>query len=268
MSLYFSELYEQHFQIRDLFVMIQTFWSRTREYRTRVPRPTDALLYFEDAEGVCYPKNSAPFRVPKGALVYLPRGGEYRWELDSTANPEPVTWLFNFTLTNETGTPITIGQEVRILDPEKPELCRMLFESLLREGLRPRPFPAALQGQAYALLAEVIQTHHRRELSRTEGLSAGIRYLENDIAQQKSIEEIAGMCHMSLSSFEKQFKTYSGRTPRDYRLERRLERAELLLQNSTMPIHRIAEELGFYDAAAFCKLFKKKKGLSPSDLRK
>ncbi len=265
MSLYFSELYEQDFQIRDIFLMVQTFWRKTGGYRTKEPRPTDALLYFEDAECRCYPKNGTPFLAAKGDLVYIPRGGEYHWEVTEGAPREPITWLFNFTLQDAEGRALTLGDQVQILGPEKPALCRMLFESLLREGLRPRPFPAALRGQAYALLAEVIKAHYRRE---AEGIYEGIRYLENDIAQEKSIEEIAGMCHMSLSSFEKQFKAYSGTTPRDFRLECRLERAELLLRNTTIPIHRIAEELGFYDAAAFCKLFKKKKGLSPSVLRK
>ncbi len=131
----------------------------------------------------------------------------------------------------------------------------------------PEHFPAALKARAYSLLSEVIKAHHRQRLPLSEGIREGIRYLENDITQEKSVEEIAGMCHMSLSSFEKQFKAYSGLSPRDYRLERRLERAELLLRNSSMSIRQIAEELGFYDAAAFCKLFKKKKGLSPSSFR-
>lgn len=263
----FSALYQKDFQILDIFLMEQDFWKKHAGFHMKTPRPTDALLYFERAEGVCYPENGAPFSIQKGDLVYIARGAQYRWKLHKSENEVPITWLFNFTLADEKGKPIRIGEDVQLVQPESPELCRLLFKGLLEEAQRPLPFPATLRAKAYALLAEVIKTHHRGNPALTEGIRKGLLYLENDDVHEKSMEEIAAACHMSLSSFEKQFKACTGLTPSQFRLERRLERAELLLRNTSLPIHLIAETLGFYDAAAFCKLFKKKKGVSPSEMR-
>ena len=96
----------------------------------------------------------------------------------------------------------------------------------------------------------------------------GLYNLITDIEQSKSIEEIAHMCNMSLSSFERRFKAYSGMSPVEYRLSKKLDRAEIMLKTGSMTLERIAEELNFYDGAYLCRIFKKKKGYSPSSFRK
>lgn len=48
----------------------------------------------------------------------------------------------------------------------------------------------------------------------------------------------------------------------------RLERAELLLVSSDLPLGRIAQQLGFSDLSTFSRAFKRVKGVSPSELRR
>ena len=187
MFLNFSDLYEKDFRIENVFVMHQTFWKDRSEYRTKVPRPTDGLLYFENATAQCFLQDGSSFHVSKGSWIYLAQGSTYRWKIDCDKFPEPITWLFNFTLTDAAGQPFDLGEGVQIIHPENSEYCRLHFKGLLRETMRPRPFPAALRGQAYSLLAELIKTHYLQNLVLTEGIHEGLRYLENDIAQDKSV---------------------------------------------------------------------------------
>jgi AraC-like DNA-binding protein len=91
----------------------------------------------------------------------------------------------------------------------------------------------------------------------------GIMYLENDPVQDKSISEIAEMCNVSESGFRRLFKLYSGYAPGEYRLNEKINRAKKLLSSHTMTVEEVSSSLGFTECGYFCKLFKKKTGVSP-----
>lgn len=270
MSIFFSELYNSDFEIRDIVVLRQSFWRCGGEFTMRTPRPSDALLYFLDCEAICMIPGKAGFHVSRGDFVQISRGSKYKWQIIGEKPYSPVTLLFEFNLTDKDGNNIPTGEGVNIIDVGDKELYKLLFEKLYHEFSRPQQFLTATKICAYSLIGELIKRYkHQGVLTNRvgEGIYSGIRYLEDDVNQDKGIAEIAKMCHMSLSSFEKQFKQYSGVTPTEYRINRRLDRAELMLKSSTMTVNQIAEELGFFDGAHLCRLFKKKRGISPLKLK-
>ena len=93
-------------------------------------------------------------------------------------------------------------------------------------------------------------------------------YMENDISQEKSIAEVAELCHVSPSYFRKLFKKYSGMSPIEYQIRVKISHAKRLLQTNTMRVAEVSDTLGFFDPAYFCKLFKKYTGVSPKDYAK
>ena len=99
-------------------------------------------------------------------------------------------------------------------------------------------------------------------------IAKGIMYMENDMNQEKSISQIAEMCHVSPSYFRKLFKKYSGLSPIEYQIQTKMSRAKELIMTNTMQITEISYALGFFDASYFCKLFKKHVGLSPKEYKK
>ena len=52
-----------------------------------------------------------------------------------------------------------------------------------------------------------------------------------------------------------------------YRIDIKMDMAKKMLENSDTSVTRIAELLGFESNAYFCKLFKKKNGITPSEYR-
>ncbi len=100
-----------------------------------------------------------------------------------------------------------------------------------------------------------------RELSE---LNAAI--LENPY-QGVNFELEAQRMGLSYSHFRRVFRTYSGWSPHDYLLRRRMQRAARQLRESERQVKDIARDAGYDDAAQFCKLFKKKIGLSPAKFR-
>ena len=83
-----------------------------------------------------------------------------------------------------------------------------------------------------------------------------------------SMEELAKVCNLSLSSFKREFKKTFNDSPANYILVEKLKKAKKLLAVSDLPINEIAYETGFNDPLYFTRQFKMKTGLSPTDYRK
>lgn len=81
-----------------------------------------------------------------------------------------------------------------------------------------------------------------------------------------SIEDLADLCMMSLSSFKRQFQKYFEESPAVYIRKKRLEKAKklLLLDYS---IADIAFDIGYQDASYFTRIFTKEVGQNPSEFR-
>jgi len=83
-----------------------------------------------------------------------------------------------------------------------------------------------------------------------------------------SIEDISKELYISRSTFQKKFIEYFGMPPVEYRTEKRLKKAKLLLETTDMPIKEVSKLLGFYDTAYFYKVFKKAFAITPKEYRK
>lgn len=262
----FAELYDCDFDLEQIFAMPQNFWRPGNAFAMKTPRATHALVYGVSFEADCVtPTGTLSFS--DGDLIYIPKGSVYTWY----PKMESETILFEFDILPRDSKQIRWDTQVRAVTAGNASAYRHAAESLLREYIRPQPMRAAVREKAYAYLAEVIRNERSEVLRRSLGndsLYRAIRYLENDELQQDSIEEIARMCGMSLSAFEKQFKAYAGQTPQAFRLERKLDKAERLIRAEAMTLDRIAEILGFCDGAYLCRILKKKRGVTPAGLRK
>ncbi|MGJ8525467.1 HTH-type transcriptional activator RhaR [Halomonadaceae bacterium LMG 33818] len=66
----------------------------------------------------------------------------------------------------------------------------------------------------------------------------------------------------------RRFRAHTGLTIGEYYRQIRIDRATMLLKETTMPISLIAEALGFGDERHFRRLWQKEKGMSPARWRK
>ncbi|MEM7548289.1 MAG: AraC family transcriptional regulator [Bacteroidota bacterium] len=91
--------------------------------------------------------------------------------------------------------------------------------------------------------------------------------VELHFSSNLSLEEMAKLCGLSLSSFKREFKKEFNDSPKNYITTKRLEKAKELLKVTSMSISEIAYEVGFNDPLYFTRVFKKKSGISPSNFR-
>ena len=81
----------------------------------------------------------------------------------------------------------------------------------------------------------------------------------------ESLHSIAGI---SQRYFEILFRQKYGTTPKEYVIERKIERAKELLTSEKLLIRDVALMLGYSDIYHFGKIFTKKTGYTPSEYKR
>ena len=92
--------------------------------------------------------------------------------------------------------------------------------------------------------------------------------LDDAIDSNVSLDDICNKMQISRSKVIREFKKYYGTTPHAYLLDRKIDFAKMLLQNSRHSVKAISAHLCFTSEKYFASIFKEKTGMSPSEYRK
>ena len=95
-------------------------------------------------------------------------------------------------------------------------------------------------------------------------LADRIRERPGDDWRVGGLAEAAGVSPQYLARV---FREETGRSPKEYVIQARMEAARAYLSGSSLPIKRIADELGFHDEFHFSRSFKRRIGMSPGRYR-
>jgi len=90
-----------------------------------------------------------------------------------------------------------------------------------------------------------------------------IQFLRNNLHRNISVEEMAKIMNLSRSHFSRLFSEEMNTTPRRYLEDLRLKTATELLFDEQFNVKETAATCGFNEENYFCRLFKKRYGLSP-----
>ncbi len=91
--------------------------------------------------------------------------------------------------------------------------------------------------------------------------------IHSNLYANLKLEELAFLCGLSVSSFQRKFKTTFNTSPKKYILSKRLEKGKSLLGKSDLSISEIAYSCGFEDASHFSKSFSATFKKSPKAFR-
>ena len=92
-------------------------------------------------------------------------------------------------------------------------------------------------------------------------------FIDQNYRTEIRLPQIASIAGMSASAFSRFFKLHTGRNLSEYIIDQRLGYASHLLVDSTQSIAEISNSCGFNNLSNFNRIFKKRKGCSPSEFR-
>ena len=100
------------------------------------------------------------------------------------------------------------------------------------------------------------------------GLHRALSSIHNDPARSWTLESLSRKAAMGRTTFAERFREHVGTTPHQYLTEWRIQQARRLLSESSVPLRRVAREVGYESAASFSRAFKASTGASPGEYRK
>ncbi len=202
-----------------------------------------------------------------GDIYILPEFTEHEYFADAN---EP--WTKMFFNARGTGIPLLLNafeMKNRFLFTHCEPL-RPIFEEILAETRRDLP-DDEIMVDCCALFVRLLFCLYNRirntdgTLSEAQDIKA---FIENNLDRRLSMSEIAAHIYRSKDYTNRIFKRYYDTTPYLYYMRMRMEKARVLLHDTSLTIEEISERLGYRDAKSFSKQFHYMIGMSPSGYRK
>jgi AraC-like DNA-binding protein len=91
------------------------------------------------------------------------------------------------------------------------------------------------------------------------------KVVESHASHQISVDELAFLCHMSISTFKRRFNEIYNNTPRKWFLSRRMEMAAELLRSAAASPSGIYLQVGYQNHSSFTEAFRNHFGCTPSE---
>lgn len=132
--------------------------------------------------------------------------------------------------------------------------------------------------QFYTILYELSKSNKYRTLASSSYAKVDVasdsrrvlkvkNFIAKNYMDEIRLNMLADIAGMSPSAFSRFFKLHTGRNLSDYIIEMRLGYASRMLVDTTKGVAEICYDCGFNNLSNFNRVFKKKKGCSPSEFR-
>lgn len=143
------------------------------------------------------------------------------------------------------------------LEPDLIELTKKAFDCISRKAS-----PTLSASYLSLFLQLLIHNSKLAMLPISEEIQKSIDYIQKNITQAITLEEIAALCNLSTSSYKQKFRAQVGISPRNYINMEKIKIAKTLL-DSGYSITDTFMQLGFNTSSYFTKVFKKYTAQSP-----
>lgn len=185
--------------------------------------------------------------------VILPKGQSYTLHGDKTGKFPVINFDCAAFLCDE-----VISLPIQNPDTYLKDFEKMKALSLIEENR------ANMMSVFYSIL-------HRLSLESSvrDVMIPAIRHLESNYQNPKlSNAELAEKCNISEVYFRKIFAETYKTTPKQFIVDIRMNKAKQLLSDGYLKVGAVAEQCGFSNPYHFCRLFKEKTGLTPTEYMK
>ncbi|WP_233153924.1 helix-turn-helix domain-containing protein [Scytonema sp. HK-05] len=173
---------------------------------------------------------------------------------------------------NGLSTPVKIEHRVIFPDPTILHVAQLLKSEVNSGGLAGKLYTESLRNLlAVHLLRNYTGAVEKPTLDDspldTLKLNQVKDFIEQRLAEDLSIADMAAVVHMSQFHFARAFKTATGQSPHRYLTQRRMEQAKVLLSVTRLSVAEVAYRVGFYNTSHFTAQFRKATSTTPKAYR-
>ncbi|MCI6862438.1 MAG: AraC family transcriptional regulator [Prevotella sp.] len=159
------------------------------------------------------------------------------------------------------------GMRLSQSDPESYDNRTTLISNIQNNQQRSVCDKVESTGIILLLLSRFLRHATAEKRVKDERIEQSLTYIRENIGRRVNMDELAKVACMSKDHFIRMFKREVSHTPNAYVTEKKIERAELLLVTTLLPVKQIALSLGYDDMAYFNNVFKRHTKVSPLQYR-
>ena len=137
-----------------------------------------------------------------------------------------------------------------------------------------KPVDEALLEDALRHAAEALRRNEklppvsaRQNRTQEDTLGAIVREIHNNLQDGLTVDKLAREHYMTVGQLNHLFLKHFHIRTKEYIRKVQLERAKLLLRQSSQMVHEVAENVGFSDVDYFTRWFRQSTGVAPTDFR-
>lgn len=154
-------------------------------------------------------------------------------------------------------------------------LARLMREEILRGNDSSNLL--YLDSLNVALWLHLLRNHSSIRKTTYNGLAGGFSarawrtvddYMRSHLADTIPIETLASLARLSVSHFSRAFRQTTGKSPHQYLIDLRVERAELLIRADDLPLAEIWRICGFGSQSHMTSLIRERLHTTPTKIRR
>ncbi|MCI8623545.1 MAG: AraC family transcriptional regulator [Provencibacterium sp.] len=214
------------------------------------------LHYVVSGKGV-FEARGAAFPVRQGQIFIIRPGETTTYQADRN---DP--WFYRW-IGFESGIELPLLLRQPVLDAPQ---CGHLFSALVDSENLQSGRELYLCGKIYELLS-LLSASSSSGSARDYVLRAK-NYIESNYIGEITVRQMAGFLGLDRSYFSALFRSQTGRSPQDYLVELRLQKAAELIAVYGYRPGEAAAGVGYRDVCNFSRMFKRRFGVSPSSYGK
>ena len=166
-----------------------------------------------------------------------------------------------------------IQDNMRIINtgtsPEYTRLFKQMIQELQRCQTDYKDLLVLLLQQLFISIHRQITKEHKLKNEYLDSeMEIAMQYFNDHYNAEINIEEYAASRGMSVSWFIRNFKLYTNTTPMQYIVSLRIANAQMMLETTNYNVTEIGNIVGYDNPLYFSRIFRKQKGISPSEYRK
>ena len=242
------------------FTMLSKFHIQETVNRPRGLQDHSLLLFVLDGEGKFYCDGKS-YNLKKGSAFYLDSETPHGYEDFGNLKTAWIGYRGN-----GCGSIRNFVENKPYVYLDKVDLSKYVarIEEMEREYFAERR-QGILSSMLYSMLFSFFEESRKPSADEMDTV---LKYIEEHFNEKITIKKLAELNFHSKSTLCYNFKQKFGRTVFEKLIDVRLLNAEILLKmNSKEKIGTVAKKCGFDDVGYFCKAYKRKFGVTPSESR-
>lgn len=257
-----------NYQLLDDAIVFTDTLKKGFPYIAKVPRNHESI-FFVTKGNLLYENGDIKEVIEAGQVGYIARGSS---DKSSAYLCDEVSYIaVNFSFDKENYLPAkTLPFKIRCSQGFVYNYEQLFKDALNHYTLKTPGYISICNGCIMQIIGYLYNEYNTDvvKYAKMQQIEAGIQYLNKHYdSTELKISHLADKVNMSEKHFRRVFFDIYNQTPYTYLQKLRINRAEVLLLNTSKNVTDIALQCGFGDIYSFSHCFKKHTGVSPTEYR-